>query len=215
MWPEKIAHLQAGGIRLEALSSNHLSDLTQAAATATDHEWQMGLVPRPEDMQVYISRAVTDRRAGRSYPFAVCLSTGETIGASWFRVFDPWRKKLEIGFTWYATPYRKGITNLQTKLLLMSFAFEELRCILVEFLVHESNLPSRRAVAGLGAREDGKLRRVIPMSDGSFGDVVVFSISDDEWPSVKSHITNRLQARRHGWPPAAESVHHPHQSPDR
>jgi RimJ/RimL family protein N-acetyltransferase len=196
MWPEGIAHLHGGGIRLEALAPHHLPDLTRAAATASDHEWQMGLVPRPEDMNVYISRAVIDRRAGRSYPFAVCLSSGEAIGTSWFRVFDPWRKKLEIGFTWYATPHRKGIANLQTKLLLMSFAFEELQCILIEFLVHESNQPSRRAVAGLGAREDGRLRRVIPMSDGSFGDVVVFSVSDDEWSSVKTNITTRLRARQ-------------------
>lgn len=195
-WPEQIAHLRGGGIQLEALSSAHLSDLTRAAATATEYEWQMGFVPRPEDMQVYVSRGITDRRAGRSYPFAVCLGSGEAIGTSWFRVFDPWRRKLEIGFTWYATPYRKGIANLQTKLLLMAFAFEELHCILVEFLVHESNLPSRRAVAGLGAHEDGKLRRVIPMSDGSFGDVVVFSVADDEWPCVKTNIAHRLLARQ-------------------
>jgi RimJ/RimL family protein N-acetyltransferase len=78
----------------------------------------------------------------------------------------------------------------------MSFAFEELQCILVEFLVHESNLPSRRAVLGLGAREDGKLRRVVPMSDGTFADVAVFSVSDDEWPSVKATIVERLTTRR-------------------
>ena len=77
-----------------------------------------------------------------SFPFAVCLVGGEVIGTSWFRVFDTWRKKLEIGFTWYALPYRKGIANLQTKLLLMTFAFEKLGCILVEFLVHEANVPS-------------------------------------------------------------------------
>jgi RimJ/RimL family protein N-acetyltransferase len=195
-WPEGISHLHQGGIRLQALSSEHLPDLTRAAATATEHEWNMGFVPRPEDMKVYLSRALTDRRAGRSYPFAVCLDSGEAIGTSWFRVFDPWRRKVEIGFTWYATPYRKGIANLQTKLLLMSFAFEDLRCSLVEFLVHEGNLPSRRAVTGLSAREDGKLRRVIPMNDGSFGDVVVFSVSDDEWPSVKTHITARLRGRQ-------------------
>ncbi len=195
-WPESIEHLESGGIRLEPLSSSHITGLAEAAATASEREWDMGFVPRPEDMKVYVSRAVTDRRAGRSYPFAVCLSSGEPIGTSWFRVFDPWRKKLEIGFTWYAVSHRKGIANLQTKLLLMSFAFEELQCILVEFLVHESNVASRRAVAGLGAREDGMLRRVIPMSDGTFGDVVVFSVSNDEWPSVKRHITARLNARR-------------------
>jgi len=197
-WPEQIAHLEGGGIRLQALSTDHLADLTRAAATATQHEWQMGFVPSPEDMKVYVSRGISERRAGRGYPFAVCLSNGAAIGTSWFRVFDPWRKKLEIGFTWYATPHRKGTANLQTKLLLMSFAFEELHCILVEFLVHESNLPSQRAVTGLGAREDGKLRRVIPMSDGSFGDVVVFSVADDEWSSVKTNITHRLLARQQG-----------------
>jgi RimJ/RimL family protein N-acetyltransferase len=196
LWPSSITELEGGGVRLESLSLDHVAGLTRAAASATEHEWNMGFVPRPEDMKVYVSRAVYDRRAGRSYPFAVCLSTGEPIGTSWFRVFDPWRKKLEIGFTWYAMPYRKGTTNLQTKLLLMSFAFDVLQCILVEFLVHEDNLASRRALAGLGAREDGKLRRVIPMSDGTFGDVCVFSVSNDEWPSVRGTITTRLETRR-------------------
>lgn len=195
-WPENIAHLEGGGIRLEPLALSHIPGLADAAATATDHEWAMGLVPSPEDMKVYVNRGLTDCRAGRSYPFAVCLATGEPIGTSWFRVFDPWRKKLEIGFTWYATPHRKGIANLQTKMLLMSFAFEELRCILVEFLVHEQNLPSQRAIAGLGARKDGMLRRVIPMRDGTFGDVCVFSVADDEWPFVRKTIAKRLDERR-------------------
>jgi RimJ/RimL family protein N-acetyltransferase len=196
-WPQSITLLEGGGIKLEPLTLSHVDGLAEAAATASEHERIMGFVPTPEEMKVYVSRAIYDRRAGRSYPFAVCLSTGEPIGTSWFRTFDPWRKKLEIGFTWYATPHRKGIANLQTKLLLMSFAFEELQCILVEFLVHASNAPSRRAVAALGAREDGMLRRVIPMGDGTFGDVIVFSVSNDEWPSVKDTITRRLEARRH------------------
>ena len=199
-WPETIAHLEQGGIKLEPLTLSHIPGLAEAAATATEHEWAMGLVPRPDDMKVYVNRALSECRAGRSYPFAVCLATGPQrgtpIGTSWFRVFDPWRKKLEIGFTWYATPHRKGIANLQTKLLLMSFAFEELHCILVEFLVHEQNLPSQRAMAGLGARKDGMLRRVIPMSDGTFGDVFVYSVANDEWPGVKESLVQRLTARR-------------------
>src|SRR5687768_8460711 len=162
-WPDSIAHLEGGGIKLKLLSSDHIAGLTKAASTATEREWAMGYVPRPDDIKVYVSRAVTDYRAGRSYPFAVCLATGEPIGTSWFRVFDPWRKKLEIGFTWYSTPHRRGTANLQTKHLLMSFAFEELQCCLVEFLVHKDNLASLRAVAALGAHEDGMLRRVIPM----------------------------------------------------
>jgi len=195
-WPERITRLEAGGIKLELLTLDHVPGLIQAAATATESEWDMGFVPRPEDMKVYVSRAVTDYRAGRSYPFAVCLETGEPIGTSWFRVFDPWRRKLEIGFTWYATAHRKGVANLQTKLMLMTFAFEDLQCRLVEFLVHKANLASRRAVAGLGANEDGILRYVVPMGDGTFGDVFVLSVSNDEWSRVKGTIAARLKDRR-------------------
>ena len=54
----------------------------------------------------------------------------------------------------------------------MSFALEELQCCPGEFLVHKDNVASRRAVAGLGSREDGMLRR------------------------VKNIIASRLEARR-------------------
>ncbi|MEJ2409633.1 MAG: GNAT family N-acetyltransferase [Novosphingobium sp.] len=199
-WPENIRDLEGGGIKLELLSPAHTSGLVRAAGDASQAEWDMGYVPRPDDIKVYVNRAVTDYRAGRSYPFAVCLETGEPIGTSWFRVFDPWRRKLEIGFTWYARSHRKGTANLQTKLLLMSFAFEELKCCLVEFLVHEDNAASQRAVSGLGAHRDGMLRRVIPMGDGSFGDVVVFSVSDAEWPPVKETLLTRIEQRRRANP---------------
>jgi len=49
---------------------------------------------------------------------------------------------------------------------------------------------------GFGARRDGMLRRVIPMKDGSFGDVFVFSVADDEWPTVRALIAERLEQRR-------------------
>ena len=70
----------------------------------------------------------------------------------------------------------------------MSHAFDTLGCILVEFLVHVKNTPSRAAVTALGAQQDGFLRRVIPMNDGTFGDVVVFSVADSEWPVVKDRL---------------------------
>ena len=141
-----------------------------------------------------MSRAISAREAGRSFPFAVCLeSSGRAIGTSWYRVYDDWRKKLEIGFTWYAPSVRKSFVNRRTKLLLMSHAFETLGCILVEFLVHVKNAPSRDAMTRLGAHQDGSLRRVIPMKDGTFGDVIVFSVSDTEWPAVRDGLELKLK----------------------
>ena len=193
IWPEGLACLQGGGIRLEPLSLDHVTALETAAESASEWEWDNGFVPRPADVRGYVNRAISAFEAGRSFPFAVCLASGQAVGTSWYRVYDDWRKKVEIGFTWYAHSVRKSFVNRQTKLLLMSHAFETLGCILVEFLVHVKNMPSRDAMTRLGAHQDGSLRRVIPMKDGTFGDVIVFSVSDSEWPAVKGSIEAKLQ----------------------
>lgn len=193
IWPEGSSCLQGGGVRLEPLTLDHVADLSEAASSATEWERDNGFVPPPLDMHGYVSRAIAAFEAGRSLPFAVCLANGQAIGTSWYRVFDDRRKKVEIGFTWYGRSVRKSFVNRQTKLLLMSHAFETLGCILVEFLVHVKNTPSRDAMTRLGAHQDGSLRRVIPMKDGSFGDVIVFSVSDAEWPAVKDSIEAKLR----------------------
>jgi N-acetyltransferase len=196
IWPDGLTCLQGRGIRLEPLTLQHVAGLAQAAADSTEWEWDNGFVPRPENMHAYVSHALSELAAGRSFPFAVCLDTGRPIGTSWYRVYDTRRKKLEIGFTWYARSFRKTFVNRQTKLLLMSHAFETLECILVEFLVHVKNTPSRTAMTALGAQQDGCLRRVIPMQDGTFGDVVVFSVADSEWPSVKQGLMKSVERRQ-------------------
>jgi RimJ/RimL family protein N-acetyltransferase len=199
IWPDESTCLQARGIRLEPLTLRLVDGLARAASDATDWEWHHGFVPRPDQMHAYVSRGLSELAAGRSFPFAVCLDTGEPVGTSWYRVYDTRRKKVEIGFTWYARRVRRTFVNHQAKLLLMSHAFETLGCILVEFLVHVDNTPSRTAVSALGARHDGFLRRVIPMSDGTFADVAVFSVADAEWPSVKERLVRSVARDR---PPA-------------
>ena len=192
IWPDGFTCLQGGGIRLEPLTADHVEGLANAAADSSESEWDNGFVPHPQDMHAYVSRALSEREAGRSLPFAVCLDSGQPVGTSWYRVYDTRRKKLEIGFTWYARSVRRTFVNRQTKLLLMTHAFETLGCILVEFLVHVKNTPSRTAMTALGAQQDGFLRRVIPMSDGTFGDVVVFSVADSEWAPVKERLVRSL-----------------------
>jgi RimJ/RimL family protein N-acetyltransferase len=196
IWPDGSVCLRGGGVELVPLTLQHVDDLAQAAADSSEWEWDNGFVPRPESMHAYVSRALSERDAGRSFPFAVCLDTKRPIGTSWYRVYDTRRKKVEIGFTWYARSFRRSFVNRQTKLLLMSHAFETLACILVEFLVHVKNTPSRTAVTALGAQQDGFLRRVIPMKDGTFADVAVFSVADSEWPAVKERLAKSLERNR-------------------
>ncbi|MFX5530352.1 GNAT family protein, partial [Acinetobacter baumannii] len=81
-----------------------------------------------------------------------------------------------IGHTWYAQSVQRTAVNTECKLLLLAHAFEQLRCIAVEFRTHWMNHQSRAAIARLGATQDGVLRNHPVMADGSLRDTVVFSI---------------------------------------
>jgi Acetyltransferases, including N-acetylases of ribosomal proteins len=86
--------------------------------------------------------------------------------------------------------------NTECKLLLLTHAFEALKCIAVEFRTHWFNHPSREAILRLGAKQDGVLRNHQISPDGSYRDTVVFSIIEGEWPAVKQHLLFELERPR-------------------
>ena len=55
------------------------------------------------------------------------------------------------------------------------------------------NTRSQAAIAKLGARREGVLRRDMKREDGSFRDTVVFSVLVDEWPTVEAGLERRLR----------------------
>jgi Acetyltransferases, including N-acetylases of ribosomal proteins len=85
--------------------------------------------------------------------------------------------------------------NTESKLLLLTHAFEKLGCIAVEFRTHWMNQASRTAIARLGAKQDGILRNHRRLADGTLRDTVVFSIIESEWPTVKSALLHKLRLR--------------------
>ncbi len=63
----------------------------------------------------------------------------------------------------------------------------------MEFRTHWHNRRSRAAIAALGAKQDGVLRNHDVWRDGTVRDVVVFSIIDREWPTVRLGLTEKLR----------------------
>jgi len=57
------------------------------------------------------------------------------------------------------------------------------------------NHASRAAVARLGAKQDGVLRNHDLWRDGTVRDIVVFSIIDSEWKTVKLSLQQMLTSR--------------------
>ncbi len=179
---------------LEPLTRDHESALVQAAS---DGElWQLWFthIAAPERMGEYIATALDMREQSGAMPFAVRESeTGAIVGCTRYFNVDAVNRRLEIGHTWYARRVQRTALNSECKLLLLTHAFETLRCIAVEFRTHWFNHASRAAIARLGAKQDGVLRNHQLMPDGVKRDTVVFSIIDNEWPAVKLNLKFRLQ----------------------
>jgi N-acetyltransferase len=113
------------------------------------------------------------------------------VGQTSYMNISPNDRRVEIGSTWYAPEARGGPINPECKLLLLSNAFAA-GAIRVELKTDARNLRSRAAIRKLGAIEEGALRRHTRMWDGFMRDTVYYSILDDEWPSVRARLKERI-----------------------
>jgi len=178
---------------IEPLAREHEEGLRRAAADGELWRLWYTSVPAPDRTAAYIETALAMRERDGAMPFVVRSSTGEIVGSTRYFHVDAPNHRLEIGYTWYAKRVQRTALNTECKLLLMTHAFETLKCIAVEFRTHWFNHASREAILRLGAKQDGVLRNHQISADGSRRDTVVFSIIESEWPAVKQHLRFMLE----------------------
>ena len=188
--------LRGALVTLEPLHPDHHDGLVEA--TRDGELWTLWYtrVPSPEAMREEIDRRLALQASGTMLPFTVRRNdTGAVAGMTTFCNVDPHTPRLEVGYTWIARSAHGTGVNAESKLLLLTHAFDVLRCPAVEFRTHWHNRQSREAIARLGAKQDGVLRDHMRMPDGTLRDTVVFSILAGEWPAVRSGLQHRLALR--------------------
>jgi len=82
--------------------------------------------------------------------------------------------------------------NTESKYLLLRHAFERLGVIRVQLMTDARNVRSQRAIERLGAVQEGVLRCHRMPSDGYRRNSVVYSILDEQWPTVKARLETAL-----------------------
>jgi N-acetyltransferase len=180
-------------VTLEPLGPEHHDALVAAASDGRLWEHWYTAVPSPDGMAADIESRLAMQAAGTMLPFVVRrLADGVVVGETTYCNVEAEVPRLEIGYTWTAQSAQRTGVNAESKLLLLTYAFEVLGCLAVEFRTHWHNHQSRTAIARLGAKQDGVLRNHRRMPDGSLRDTVVFSILDTEWPAVRSGLRYRL-----------------------
>ena len=191
--------LQGQHVTLVPLSMLHQDQLAEAVKDGELWRHWYTLIPSPEKMGEEITRRLKLQEQGSMLPFTV-MAQGQAVGMTTYMNIDAPNQRLEIGSTWYRANVQRTGLNTECKRLLLAHAFEQLKCIAVEFRTHFFNHQSRRAIERLGAKLDGILRNhainTHPDAVGALRDTCVYSILNTEWPSVKAHLDYQLRRAR-------------------
>lgn len=120
------------------------------------------------------------------------FESGAIVGTSSFLETSSEDARTEIGSTTYSPEVWGSFVNPATKLLLLEFAFESMGMGRVQLKTDVRNQRSQRAIARLGAKYEGTLRRYQARADCSIRDTILFSIVVEEWPNVRASLEQRL-----------------------
>lgn len=185
--------LRGNDVALEPMLNAHVDDLVQAASDGKLWELKVTEVPDAKRMPAFVRSALEKREQGMHLPFVVRrLSDQRIVGTtSYYRLNDADRN-LSIGYTWYSESVQNTSINTETKLLLLTHAFEHAGCISVQWHTHHENTRSQAAIKRLGASFEGVLRNDRILSDGRIRHTHCFSMLDNEWPASKAFLNGRL-----------------------
>jgi RimJ/RimL family protein N-acetyltransferase len=187
------ATLVGQNIELRPLRLEHKQALLEAAADGELWNLKVTAVPGPETIDEYISTAMAGREAGTVMPFIIMQrETGRVVGSTRFWKIDPVNRKLEIGHTWLSASVQRSRVNTEAKFLLLTYAFEVMNCVRVQFTTDALNEKSRAAILRIGAKQEGIVRHERIMPDGRKRNSVRFSIIDCEWPEVKARLQQKM-----------------------
>jgi RimJ/RimL family protein N-acetyltransferase len=187
-------------VRLEPLTIEHAAGYLTAAGTGSDAEetfrW---LNPgAPSDLgeaRAHIRAALSARAHNVRHAYAqLDARSGQVIGSTSFYEVNPALRTLAIGHTWLGRPWWRTGANTDSKLLLLRYAFEQLGAARVVWHTDVFNERSQAAIGRLGATREGLLRKHRIRRDGSWRDTVLFSMTDDDWPTARDRLQGRLDA---------------------
>lgn len=183
-------------VELQPLDRSHRDGLIEAVQE--NDLWQTAWytsVPAPDGVAAEIDRRLALAEKGEMVPFTAFDASGRVIGMTTYYDLVADVPRLHIGYTWNRPTAHGTGTNAESKLLLLTHAFETLGVFRVGLTTQWVNFQSRAAIERLGAKQDGVMRAISRYRNGALRDSVEFSIIEPEWPAVKANLEARLAKR--------------------
>ncbi len=161
-------------------------------------------IQTPSGLRAWAESALKLEAAGTGMPWVVVLkqptilksqspeTPDKVVGSTRYIDLDLHHRTVEIGHTWLSPAYHGTGINPEAKLLQLTYAFETLNLRRVALKTHHENLQSQAAMRKLGAQYEGTFRNHYIMPDGSARHSVWFSITQEDWPQVRSKLTGSV-----------------------
>lgn len=199
--------LEGQQVRLEPLDYGHIEGLVSAAgADPSLYDWSPVPQGRSETTK-YIDTALAWRDAGTAVPFAIVRKSDRiVIGSTRFWNLEYWAwpdgharcgrnspDACEIGYTWLTQSAIRTAANTESKLLMLTHAFDGWKVLRVCLHTDVRNQRSRAAIERIGGKFEGILRVHRMAADFIPRDSARFSIVAAEWPAVKVRLAERLR----------------------
>jgi len=177
-------------VRLEPLERRHRPALLAAAQDPEVFKWF--LTPPLGDgaeMTRWLEDALRAQVAGTEVAWAtVRVGDGRVVGSTRFMDIRRPHRALEIGNTWLAKEAQRTPINTEAKYLMLRHAFEMLGAGRVQLKTDERNEPSRNAIARIGAKFEGILRKYQARHDGFVRNTAMYAIVAEDWPAVRARL---------------------------
>jgi len=191
-----IAKLSGNRVYLEFLSPAHREAIRPLAKNEVIWEFNK-MLPGDDSYDAaydsYFDAALDKNGLGGQQTFVIKQTDDNSIiGMTRFYEISPKEKTVLIGYTWYIPAVWGKVYNKECKLLLLEYAFENMKFNRVELRVAHQNVRSQKAVEKIGAVKEGILRKHGYRNDGSIRHTVVYSIIDDEWPQTKEKLSGLI-----------------------
>jgi RimJ/RimL family protein N-acetyltransferase len=191
-------------IRLAPITAEDAEGYLAAAGTGADAEdvfrWVTTVgsasgAPRTlADARADIASALAARARGERLAYAQFDAvTGEFAGTSSYYDVVPALRTIAIGHTWLGKRWWRTGHNTESKLLMLTHAFDVLGAARVVWHTDIRNERSQAAIARLGATREGELRKHKIRRDGSWRTTVQYSMTDDDWPDAREFLVKRLE----------------------
>jgi len=195
-WTSNPLVLKGQTVTLKTLTKDHFPQLEELARDKRIWEYYVYDGSDRSRFRQVLDAALTELAKGTQHPFVIFHSGDQRlIGSTRFLDIQRIHKKLEIGSTWLHPDYWGTEVNLECKLLLLTYSFENLGALRVQLKTDENNTRSRKAIEKIGGKFEGILRHDMLRDNNTKRNSAYYSIIDDEWTQLKTDLSSQLRHR--------------------